>query len=69
MTRSVAARSRRANRGDGRLSGRLSRLAWASVPVWSLSLLSYVPFSRLAVARRRNRDWGVFAGYLVCAGH
>ena len=65
MMKSVAARSRRANRGDGRLSGRLSRLAWASVPVWSLSLLSYVPFLRLAVARRRNRDWGVFAGYLA----
>jgi hypothetical protein len=65
MTRPVPACSRRANRGDGRLPGRLSRLAWASVPVWSLSLLSYVPFLRLAVARRRNRDWAVFAGYLA----
>ncbi|MFI5063514.1 MAG: helix-hairpin-helix domain-containing protein [Streptosporangiales bacterium] len=65
MAKSVAARPRREKRRDGRLSGRLSRLAWASVPVWSLSLLSYVPFLRLAVARRRNRDWAVFAGCLA----
>jgi hypothetical protein len=48
-------------------SGRLRQLAWASVPVWSLSLLAFAPFLRLAVARRRARDWAVFAGYLVAS--
>ncbi len=49
----------------GRSRSRLRQLAWASVPVWSLTLLSFVPFLRLAVARRRVRDWEVFAGYLA----
>lgn len=44
--------------------GRLRQFAWASVPVWSFSLLAFVPFLRIAVARRRARDWAVFAGYL-----
>jgi len=46
----------------GAWSGRLWQLAWASVPVWSLALLAFVPFLRLALVRRRARDWGVFAG-------
>jgi len=46
-------------------SGRLRRLAWASVPIWSLSLLAFAPFLRLALTRRRARDWAVFAGYLA----
>jgi DNA uptake protein ComE-like DNA-binding protein len=46
-------------------SGRLRQFAWASVPVLSLSLLAFVPFLALALARRRVRDWAVFAGYLV----
>jgi hypothetical protein len=45
--------------------GRLRQFAWASVPVWSLSLLAFVPFLRIALARRRARDWAVFAGYLA----
>ena len=45
--------------------GRLRQFAWASVPVWSLSLLAFVPFLRIASARRRARDWAVFAGYLA----
>ena len=45
--------------------GRLRQFAWASVPVLSLSLLAFVPFLRLAFARRRARDWAVFAGYLA----
>jgi helix-hairpin-helix protein len=57
---------------EGRLqggggSGRLRRLAWASVPIWSLSLLAFVPFLRLALTRRRARDWVVFAGYLAAS--
>lgn len=46
-------------------TGRLRQIAWASVPVWSLGLLAFVPFLRLAVARRRRKDWAVFAGYLL----
>lgn len=48
-----------------RSRGVLRQLAWASVPVWSLGLLAFAPFLRLAVARRRKRDWAVFAGYLL----
>src|SRR6266516_5490383 len=43
----------------------LRQLAWASVPVWSVGFLAFAPFLRLAVARRRKRDWAVFAGYLL----
>ena len=46
-------------------SGRVRQFAWASVPVLSLSLLAFAPFLALALARRRARDWAVFAGYLV----
>lgn len=46
-------------------AGRLRRFAWASVPVWSLGLLAFVPFLRLAVVRRGRKDWAVFAGYLT----
>jgi hypothetical protein len=35
------------------------------VPVWSFSLLAFVPFLRLALVRRQRRDWMVFAGYLA----
>ncbi|TVZ04454.1 hypothetical protein EAS64_19000 [Trebonia kvetii] len=50
--------------GSG-LPGRLRQLAWASVPVWSFSVLSFAPFLRIALARRRPRDWAVAAGYLA----
>ncbi len=53
-----------------RASGLLSRvrqLAWASVPVWSLGWLAFVPFLRLAIARRQARDWAVFGSYLVAS--
>ena len=52
---------------SGSTSGRLRQLAWASVPLWSLSLLAFAPFLRLAFARRRARDWVVFATYLAAA--
>jgi hypothetical protein len=41
------------------------RLARASIPVWSLGFLSFVPFLILAVARRRRKDWLIMAGYVV----
>ena len=47
------------------MSGHLRQVAWASVPLWSLSLLAFAPFLRIALARRRARDWFVFAGYLA----
>ncbi len=47
------------------MPGRLRQLAWASVPILSVSLLAFAPFLRLALARRRARDWAVFAGYLA----
>jgi hypothetical protein len=37
------------------------------VPIWSLSLLAFAPFLRLALDRRRLRDWVVFAGYLAAS--
>ena len=37
------------------------------MPLWSLSLLAFAPFLRLAFARRRARDWVVFAAYLAAA--
>jgi hypothetical protein len=41
------------------------RLARASIPVWSLGFLSFVPFLILAVARGRRKDWLITAGYAV----
>jgi hypothetical protein len=38
---------------------------WASVPVWSISFLSPVPFLVYAIIHRTRRDWAVFAGYLA----
>lgn len=38
---------------------------WASIPVWSVGYLSFVPFLRLALRRRRRRDWAVFAAYAI----
>ena len=35
------------------------------MPIWSFSLLAFVPFLRIALARGRTRDWAVFAGYLA----
>jgi hypothetical protein len=55
----------RPHRGGG--SARFRQLAWASVPIWSLSLLAFAPFLRLALTRRRTRDWLVFAGYLAAS--
>jgi hypothetical protein len=41
----------------------LRQVWWASVPVWSIGYLSFAPFLRLALGRRRRKDWAVFAAY------
>jgi len=43
----------------------LRQVAWASVPVWSIGFLSFVPFLAFAVINRGKRDWAVFAAYLA----
>ena len=43
----------------------LRPILWASVPIWSIGFLSFVPFLAYAVIQRRARDWVVFAVYLV----
>jgi len=43
----------------------LRPILWASVPIWSIGFLSFVPFLAYAVIQRRARDWAVFAVYLV----
>ena len=46
-------------------SGRYRQLCWASVLVFSLGFLAFVPFFYLAVIRRQKWDWAVFAAYLA----
>jgi len=41
------------------------QVLWASVPVWSIGFLSFVPFLAYAITRRRKADWAVFAAYLA----
>jgi hypothetical protein len=41
------------------------RLGRASIPLWSLGFLSFVPFLILAVARKRRKDWLIMVGYVV----
>jgi hypothetical protein len=45
--------------------GVLRQVWWASVPIWSIGFLSFVPFLAFAVIQRRKRDWAVFAAYLA----
>ncbi len=45
--------------------GRGSQLAWALVPLLTLGMLAFVPFVRLALARRRPVDWVVCGSYLA----
>lgn len=51
--------------GTGSQWRNLRRWLWASVPVWSLGLLSSVPFFARASSTRRARDWAVAGGYLA----
>ena len=54
------------SRASGKRSGRVLRqIWWTSVPIWSVGLLSCVPFLAFAVIQRRKRDWAVFAAYLA----
>ncbi len=48
-----------------RSNGVLRQIGWASIPVWSIGFLSFVPFLAYAVIQRRKRDWLVFAAYLA----
>jgi hypothetical protein len=47
-------------------SGLVARqVLWASVPIWSIGFLSFVPFLAYAAGRRTRRDWAVFAAYVA----
>ena len=48
-----------------RSSPLLRQVAWASIPIWSIGFLSFVPFLGFAVINRRRRDWVVFGVYLA----
>ncbi|MFF2376366.1 hypothetical protein ACFVUW_18490 [Streptomyces xiamenensis] len=41
------------------------RTLFASFPVWSLGLLSWVPMLRFALQRRRSLDWAVLGLYVL----
>jgi hypothetical protein len=41
------------------------QVLWASVPVWSIGFLSFVPFLVYAISRRGRRNWAVFGAYLA----
>jgi hypothetical protein len=41
------------------------QVLWASVPVWSIGFLSFVPSLAYAIMRRRKADWAVFAAFLA----
>jgi hypothetical protein len=43
----------------------LRQVGWASVPIWSIGFLSFVPFLAYAVMNRRKRDWAVCGAYLA----
>jgi hypothetical protein len=43
----------------------MRQIWWTSIPVWSVGFLSFLPFLRIAVGRRRKKDWAVLAAYTV----
>jgi hypothetical protein len=43
----------------------IMRTLFASFPVWSLGLLSWVPMLRFALQRRRSLDWAVLGLYVL----
>ena len=43
----------------------LRQVWWASIPVWSIGFLSFVPFLAYAVIQRSRKAWAVFAAYLA----
>ena len=46
-------------------TGVLRQIWWTSIPVWSVGFLSFVPFLRIALGRRRRKDWVVFSAYMA----
>lgn len=50
-----------------RYSPALRQVWWTSVPLWSIGILSFVPFLAFALIHRRKRDWAVFAAYLAAS--
>lgn len=50
---------------EGRRKSRVRQVAWALVPIVSVTALAWWPFLVLARTRRRARDWAVFAAYLA----
>jgi hypothetical protein len=49
----------------GQRRRRVRQVAWALVPIVSLTFLAWWPFLVLALIRRWARDWAVFAAYLA----
>jgi DNA uptake protein ComE-like DNA-binding protein len=45
----------------------LRQIWWTAMPVWSFGLLSFAPFLRLALERRRRTDWAITGAYLAAA--
>lgn len=45
----------------------LRRWWWASVPIWSVGLLAWVPFFRRAIAAKGRNDWLLALGYLAAS--
>jgi hypothetical protein len=41
------------------------QVLWASVPIWSIGFLSFVPFLAYAISRPGRQAWAVFGGYLA----
>jgi len=53
---------RRADPARRGASGRVRQVAWALVPLLSPGLFAFVPFVRLALARRRADAWPRIGG-------
>jgi hypothetical protein len=52
-------------RPGSRSKGVLRQVWWASVPIWSIGFLAFVPFLAYAVIQRGKKDWAVFGVYLA----
>jgi hypothetical protein len=58
-----AVRSRAPAARNGTWTAVLRQIWWTSIPIWSVGFLSFLPFLRIALGRRRRKDWAVFAAY------
>lgn len=45
----------------------LRQIWWTAMPVWSFGLLSFGPFLRLALERRRRKEWVIAGAYLAAS--